>query len=240
MAAESGNVSLQLHPDSTPLFPSLYPVPILSQNLNSTSNINRLCLIPEVDDDAEADLYVFLRGPRYAAYSELRESWLRKKHREHYPGEEIRPVPAVATPPRKHVKFHNLAVTQNSNSHLAREDQVPSFVESGRVRGRKVSSVVAQSVPDFSAALRKENRRPAAEITLTPPSAKKGSTGMGNGLSAKGSKSASAAEKRGGGVVVRKSYASLEELRGSSVRAVAAICVGAGDSRRRILGSRRF
>ncbi|KAI4367001.1 hypothetical protein MLD38_022789 [Melastoma candidum] len=195
---------------------------------------------PPLSPEPQVDPLVLLRGPRYEAYSELRESRLRNKYRGlNRMGEEIGPVPLLATPPRKQVKFLNLSTTQVSDS--MKDVKVPSSVGPGRFRGRKASSMAAQSVPDFSAALRKENRRPAPVVTLTPPPKKKGSPGMGNGLSAKGSKSASAVEKRGGGIAAaRKSYVSLEELRGSSVRAANAICGGAGESGRRILGSKRL
>ncbi|KAL0010180.1 hypothetical protein SO802_005288 [Lithocarpus litseifolius] len=75
-----------------------------------------------------------------------------------------------------------------------------SFMPSTPPKG---SSVLAQSVPDFSATLRKENRKP----------------------NSRGSKSANAGEKRGvgGGLMARKSYASVEELKGLSLAAANAI-----------------
>jgi hypothetical protein len=87
---------------------------------------------------------------------------------------------------------------------------------------RKGLSVLAQSVPDFSATLRKENRKPRQE--LTPPS--KNVLKMNNGLlsNSRGSKSANAGEKRNGGLLMaRKSYASVEELKGLSLAAANAI-----------------
>ncbi|TKY64797.1 hypothetical protein E2542_SST07648 [Spatholobus suberectus] len=136
------------------------------------------------------------RGPRYEAYAELRETKLRKKYlrqREHEEEEECVEVEKkLPTPPRKQVKFQ---------------------------AGRRGSSLVAQSVPDFSAALRKENRKPVSNMLptvmeLTPPSKRV----CGVLSSARGSKSANAGEKRrGGGVLVpRKSYASIDELRSLS------------------------
>ncbi|KAI4339467.1 hypothetical protein MLD38_024410 [Melastoma candidum] len=224
------------------LFHALDPVCVLSQTLRSDGY--HLHLIPEDDVFADAQVepvtYTFVRGPRYDAYALLRESWLLKKHREQRLAEEIGRMgaPVTGLPPRKQVKFQNTAASRNFG--FTKDAKVSNFGESGGVGGRKASWVVAQSVPDFSAVLRKENRRPAAENTLTPPSTKKGSPGMGSGWSAKGSKSAGAAEKRAGCAAARKSYANLEELRGSSVRAANLICSGPGDGKRRILGSRRF
>ncbi|GFY86783.1 hypothetical protein Acr_05g0004220 [Actinidia rufa] len=130
------------------------------------------------------------RGPRYQAYAELRESKLRMKNsrpqsQDHEPN---------LSPPKKQVKFQGNFPSTPPNR-------------------RKGSSVLAQSVPDFSSALRKENRRPAsalppvAEKSLTPPLISKREKKFG------GSRSA---EKRsgGGGVLARKSYASMEELKG--------------------------
>ncbi|KAJ6684354.1 hypothetical protein OIU85_007990 [Salix viminalis] len=87
---------------------------------------------------------------------------------------------------------------------------------------KKGPSVLAQSVPDFSATLRKENRKPRQD--LTPPS--KNVLKMNNGLlsNSRGSKSANAGEKRNGGLLMaRKSYASVEELKGLSLAAANAI-----------------
>ncbi|KAJ6735007.1 hypothetical protein OIU79_002143 [Salix purpurea] len=69
---------------------------------------------------------------------------------------------------------------------------------------------------------RKENRKPRQE--LTPPS--KNVLKMNNGLlsNSRGSKSANAGEKRNGGLLMaRKSYASVEELKGLSLAAANAI-----------------
>uniref|UniRef100_A0A2P2NGK8 Uncharacterized protein n=1 Tax=Rhizophora mucronata TaxID=61149 RepID=A0A2P2NGK8_RHIMU len=78
--------------------------------------------------------YIMERGPRYRAYAELRESRLRMKS---FRPRELEESDFKQTPPRKQVKFQtNLAGS------------------------RKGSSVLAQSVPDFSATLRKENGWP--------------------------------------------------------------------------------
>ncbi|XP_057492074.1 uncharacterized protein LOC130777678 [Actinidia eriantha] len=143
--------------------------------------------------------FVMERGPRYQAYAELRESKLRMKNsrpqsQDHEPN---------LSPPKKQVKFQGNFPSTPPNR-------------------RKGSSVLTQSVPDFSSALRKENRRPVsalppvAEKSLTPPLISKREKKFG------GSRSA---EKRsgGGGVLARKSYASMEELKGFSSAAANAI-----------------
>ncbi|XP_027351479.1 uncharacterized protein LOC113862602 [Abrus precatorius] len=137
------------------------------------------------------------RGPRYEAYAELRERKLRMKYLRQQELEEYEEVEKeeakVPTPPRKQVKF--------------------------QASGRKGSSLVAQSVPDLGAALRKENRKPMVNMLptvmeLTPPS----KSGYGVLSSSRGSKSANAGEKRrGGGILTaRKSYATIHELKSFS------------------------
>ncbi|KAJ9173052.1 hypothetical protein P3X46_016228 [Hevea brasiliensis] len=142
------------------------------------------------------DSYIMERGPRYRAYAELRESKLRMKilRQQERDESDFKQIPA-----KKQVKFQ------------------PNLTSS-----RKGSSVLAQSVPDFSCELRKENRKPPAE--LTPPS-KKWSKVNGILSNSRGSKSASAGEKRNGngGLMARKSYASVEELKGLSMAAATAI-----------------
>ena len=70
-------------------------------------------------------------------------------------------------------------------------------------------------MPDFSATLRKENRKPAGgALELTPP-AKNWSKMNRNLSNSRGSKSANAGEKKG--MMARKSYASIEELKGMSM-----------------------
>ncbi|XP_043695831.1 uncharacterized protein LOC122646348 [Telopea speciosissima] len=168
------------------------------------------------------------RGPRYRAYAELRESKLRMNNmmiKQHYSDEPETTV----TPPKKRVSFQETIA--------------------GGVRNK--SSVVARSVPDFSAVLRKENRKPPSSTALpsmlemTPPPSKvsKFSTFSSKQV---GSKSANAGEKRGGGVMMRKSYASVDELKGLSSAAASAIN---GETRRgkgnrginrAVLGYRQF
>lgn len=133
-------------------------------------------------------------------------------------------APKLVTPPKKQVKF-----------------------QGGLVSGRKGSSFnVVQSVPDFSAVLRKENRKPlnmnglGSIMEMTPPTSKSGfATGVVS--SSRGSKSESAGEKKkrvgGGGVLMaRKSYASFDELRSfSSVTATAINGEGRGGRNGRVM-----
>jgi hypothetical protein len=75
--------------------------------------------------------YIMERGPRYRAYAKLREKKLRMTMLKQQEYEE---TDFKQTPPKKQVKFHgNLG------------------------NSRKGSSILAQSVPDFSATLRKES-----------------------------------------------------------------------------------
>uniref|UniRef100_A0A803LAX2 Uncharacterized protein n=1 Tax=Chenopodium quinoa TaxID=63459 RepID=A0A803LAX2_CHEQI len=93
-------------------------------------------------------------------------------------------------------------------------------------------SVLAQSVPDFSSALRKENRKPSEnriprfEKSATPPplmSKREKMIGSGSKLGGVGSKSVNSGEKQSSGKLMsmgRKSYASIDELKGLSIAAV--------------------
>jgi hypothetical protein len=156
------------------------------------------------------------RGPRYNAYAKLRETKLQinylrqQQYQQEQEQENIQVVlqpTKIPTPPTKQVKFH-----------------------AGVVSGRKGSSLIAQSVPDFSSMLRKENRKPTTNIlptisstaTLTPPLKNK-NKGCGVLSSSRGSSRSanSAAEKKkgvgGGGILMaRKSYANFDELRSFS------------------------
>ncbi|PRQ51778.1 hypothetical protein RchiOBHm_Chr2g0148201 [Rosa chinensis] len=183
------------------------------------------------------------RGPRYKAYAELRESKLRRKYEQmsHDDDQQLeQEQESKPTPVKKQVKFQ---VTVPSN--------VPRKKGAGNSSS---SSVVAQSVPDFSAVLRKEkeNRRPATRLEMTPPWSKGNHGGVLS--NSRGSKSASAGEKNrgnnGGGLMARKSYASLEELKGLSSIAASAINCGGGENRaggrvgrataKNVLGYRHF
>jgi len=151
------------------------------------------------------------RGPRYNAYAKLRETKLQNNYlrlqqyqqQQQQQENEIQVETKIPTPPTKQVKFH-ASVTS----------------------GRKGSSLIAQSVPDFSSMLRKENRKPTnipqpSTTTLTPPLKNK-NKGCVLSSSRGSSRSANAAvEKRkgvgGGGILMaRKSYANFDELRSFS------------------------
>uniref|UniRef100_A0A5B7CC28 Uncharacterized protein n=1 Tax=Davidia involucrata TaxID=16924 RepID=A0A5B7CC28_DAVIN len=153
--------------------------------------------------------FVMERGPRYKAYAELRESKLRMNNLKQQRHQQPQEHELNLSPPKKQVKFQG------------------SFPATPT--GRKASSVLAQSVPDFSAALRKENRKPSSmlppmmEKSRTPPAGSKNSKLYGVGAKLGGSKSANSGEKRCGGLMARKSYASVEELKGLSSAAAHAI-----------------
>lgn len=169
------------------------------------------------------------RGPRYEAYAQLRESKLRLKfitqqqHELDCPEsdpKEVTPPP----PPTKPVRFPSSSERERNSTSRS----------NGERRGY---SVLAQSVPDFSAAaIRKENRKPTS---MTPPAARS----FSKASSLKGIKSANnAGEKRGGGMpMARKSYAAMDELRNLSSAVGNDI---AGESRRggrkTVLGCRKF
>ncbi|KAF5203596.1 homeobox Hox-B3-like protein [Thalictrum thalictroides] len=175
---------------------------ILSQNLNLLKPTN----------------ITLERGVRYRAYAELRESNIRKKQKlqqqQQEKVEELvlkEPVLTLTPPQRKRVTFQGGG--------------------GGGVSGGRnglMSSVVTKSVPDFSSVLRKENRKPVSTFDLTPPPSKNSSLSKLSRLG--GSKSAGGCDKGygsggggGKGVMGRKSYASLEELKGLSSGVYSAI-----------------
>lgn len=153
------------------------------------------------------------RGPRYDEYAKLREKKLRLNYQtqqQDYQEEQQEKenvfeskIPTIST---KQVKF-----------------------QVGVSSVRKGSSLVVQSVPDFSSLLRKENRKPTnnalpGTTTLTPP-LKNRNKGCGVMSSSRGgSRSVNVnAEKRkgcgggGGGILTaRKSYGNFDELRSFS------------------------
>ncbi|KAH0697330.1 hypothetical protein KY290_015192 [Solanum tuberosum] len=155
------------------------------------------------------------RGPRYKAYADLREKKLRIKHiKQSIPEEEEELVfqeEFVVTPPKKQVKFQGSLVTPPKRT--------------------KGSSILAQSVPDFSSALRKENRKPPPTMLPTlkeksatpPPAGSKSGKFYGGVGSIGGSKSVNSGDKRIGGLMTRKSYANVDELKGLASVARSAI-----------------
>ncbi|KAF5479912.1 hypothetical protein F2P56_000695 [Juglans regia] len=198
MAETNGSLpqTHQQNPMLQSLFHALDPISLIRSQNSSSNQPVPLRLITEG--------FIMERGPRYRAYAELREAKLRMNQRKQQEPEQFEPK---LTPPKKQVKFQANLVSRPKGS----------------------SSILAQSVPDFSAALRKENRKPVTTLPsvleMTPPS-KNWSKVNGVLSNSRGSKSASAGEKRGGGaggLMARKSYASVEELKGLSSTAANAI-----------------
>ncbi|KAL3527037.1 hypothetical protein ACH5RR_011693 [Cinchona calisaya] len=158
---------------------------------------------PQMLQLTTTESYFMERGPRYKDYAALREARLRMKSMKQ-PILEEEEEGFILTPPKKQVKFQG---------NFATPPKRP-----------KGSSVLTQSVPDFSSALRKENRKPPPaalppmmDKSLTPPlRSKSGNGGRFDGIMGKlgGSKSLNSGEKSSGGLTARKSYASMEEFRG--------------------------
>ncbi|KAL2247015.1 uncharacterized protein LOC105176154 [Sesamum indicum] len=176
--------------------------------------------------------FIMERGPRFKEYSDLRDRKLRMRNltEQQTPEKEIDQRVqnrSVLTPPKKQVKF---------NSNFTTPPRRP-----------KAPSALAQSVPDFSSALRKENRKPVsalppvAERSVTPPAGLSKSGGI-YGKVGGGSKSANSAEKRSGGLMARKSYASMEELKGLAAAAHKEINGGKNGRgiAKTVLGCRQF
>ncbi|XP_020239257.1 uncharacterized protein LOC109818237 [Cajanus cajan] len=204
MSNTNNKISLTqtLHPNPTiePLLHALDPISlILNQNSNSDHPFP-LRLTP-------ADSFILERGPNYAAYAELRETRLHTKclmQEQQQEARELAPTKPATPPRKKQVKFEDCGGHSKS----------------------KGSFVLAQSVPDFSAALRKENRKPVNTLpsrmeTMTPPS----KSGNGVALSSRGSKSVSGGDKKkgGGALMARKSYACIDELKSLSSATATAI-----------------
>ena len=206
----NSNISLpethQPNPNLEPLLHALDPISLIL-NQNSISDNPFPLRLTSVDS------FVLERGPNYTAYAQLRKSRLHVKclmQDQQQKAQVSEPSIKPPTPPRKkQVKF------QACESHS------------------KGSFSVAQSVPDFSAALRKENRKPGNALpSMTPPS----KSDNGVMLSSRGSKSVSGGEKKkgcgGGSVMARKSYACIAELKGlSSATAIAINGEGRGGGR---------
>ncbi|XP_026431360.1 uncharacterized protein LOC113328493 [Papaver somniferum] len=152
----------------------------------------------EVEEGCLKEAFTFdvnlQRGPRYKAYSELRERKIRKRMIDQ-------------TQDNDDIEFGS------SKKQLLLSPPLPPPPQQQQRRVNRRSSLVGQSVPNFSAILRKENRKPVFEMRTPPPSSKSKDYSK-LGLSGGGSKSASGADKRGGGVMMaRKSYANFEDLK---------------------------
>ncbi|KAK2996964.1 hypothetical protein RJ639_007666 [Escallonia herrerae] len=215
------NPSLQPYPSTLQLlFAALDPKSLILSNLDNSLKQPSVSQLAAEGTDA----FVMERGPRYKAYADLRESRLRRKNKVPQSPPEPEPEPNL-TPPKKQVKFQGFLAD--------------------RVKSRP--SAVAQSVPDFSAVLRKENRKPSsalppvAEKAATPPASSRSSKLYGSAAKLGGSKSANSGEKRnGGGLMARKSYASAEELKALGLAARTAINGENRGGRKTILGSRQY
>uniref|UniRef100_A0A1J3IEF7 Uncharacterized protein n=1 Tax=Noccaea caerulescens TaxID=107243 RepID=A0A1J3IEF7_NOCCA len=232
------------NPSMEPLFFSVDPMSlILSQN----SDTHQLKLLLD-------GFSGFERGPRYDEYSRLRESKLRmKRDFQKFLEEEEEPR-------KKQVRFEGVSVTSREEEE---EDKFSPEVKMKKKQTRfgfspmkkAPSSSLAQSVPDFSAVIRKENRRPVNFNTTPPPPSSKSRCGgvltgsASSSAAARGSKSASAGEKKSKGMMgmARKSYASVEDLKKISIAAAAAINGGGAGGRktgggggRTILGYRQI
>ncbi|KAL0682642.1 hypothetical protein Bca4012_049490 [Brassica carinata] len=183
---------------------------------------------------SQNNLCVFERGPRYREYATLRESKLRlKREYEKILKEEeerffrgdkkqtrigfTRQDEIKVSPAKKRFGFNYVPANPNPRRMSSSSSS---------------SSSLAQSVPDFSAMIRKENRRPAnsnllpRRTDLTPPPPSKSRTASvfsGSVSSIRGSISASAGEKKSKGINARKSYATVEDLKKISTAAASAI-----------------
>lgn len=261
---------------NTVLEPLLHVLDPISLILNHNSNSDQPCPLRFTSLE---DSFVMERGPNYNAYAELREKKLRLRClmevQEENSEIEVEPAKLATTitkqvrfqeesfeieseklvaPTRKNVKFQG-GLAYGRRGSLEQEPKLvaPTRKEvkfqGGLASGRKGSYAVAQSVPDFSAVLRKENRKPTNFLpsvmeTKTPPPSKSSFYKDNNmaGSSSRGSKSESAKEKKktigGGGSVLmgRKSYASLDELKSlSSATAIAINGEGRGGRNSRVL-----
>lgn len=200
----------------------------------------------------------FERGPRYDEYSTLRESKLRmKRDFQKFLEEEDEEEPRI----KKQVRFEGNSVISledekkkqsrfEGNSVISQEEDrfTPEMKKQSRFgfspMRKAVPSSLAQSVPDFSAVIRKENRRPVNFNTTTPPppTSKSKNGGVLSGSASRGSKSASAGEKKSKGMMMmgmgmaRKSYANVEDLKKISMAAASAINGGGGGGGGRKVG----
>ncbi|XP_010528488.1 PREDICTED: uncharacterized protein LOC104805574 [Tarenaya hassleriana] len=238
------------NPSMEPLFFSVDPMSlVLSQN----SDAHELKLL--VDGFSG-----FERGPRYGEYAKLREAKLRvKRDFEKILAEEEERFFGRDEPKKmaKQVRFEDdFVISTEEEDRVSLEKKKPVRFGAKTATNLRKPSMLAQSVPDFSAVIRKENRRPTAipnalprHLELTPPPLPKTRNAaiLGSASSARGSKSASAGEKKSRvmGMAARKSYASVEDLKKISMAAASAIngdggrgkAVGGG---RTILGYRHL
>ncbi|CAN7053418.1 unnamed protein product [Brassica rapa subsp. trilocularis] len=195
--------------------------------------------------DNNNSLFGFVRGPRYGEYASLRESKLRlkreyetilKEEEERFFGGDknkklnhTREEYEIRVSPEKKTRFGFIKYNPNP-----------------RRMSSSSSSSLAQSVPDFSAMIRKENRRPRrTDLTPPPSKSRNASAVFGSASSARGSMSAGE-KTRGRMGMMRKSYATVEGLKKVSMAAASAIGGGGGGRKsiggggRTILGYRQI
>ncbi|ESQ28749.1 hypothetical protein EUTSA_v10019032mg [Eutrema salsugineum] len=228
------------NPSMEPLLFSVDPISLL---LSQNSDNNSLCK--------------FERGPRYGEYARLRESKLRLK-REYekilkeeeerfFGGDQTRKKPAT-----KQARFgfrgggeeeiRVFSPEKNNKQTRFGFNYNPAANPNPRRMSSSSSSSLAQSVPDFSAMIRKENRRPVnsnllpRRTELTPPSNKSRNAAVFAG-SARGSMSAGEKKSKAMMGMARKSYATVEDLKKISMAAASAINGGGGGGRKSIGGA---
>ncbi|KAJ0234513.1 hypothetical protein HA466_0275230 [Hirschfeldia incana] len=218
-----------------PLFFSVDPMSLL---LSQNADTHQLKLLLD-------GFCGFERGPRYDEYSRLRESRLQMKRdfQKFLDEEEAEPKK------KKQVRFEGDSVISRVEEEVVvvTPEKIKKQTRFG-FSPRKAAPSLAQSVPDFSAVIRKENRRPVNyNTTPPPPSSKSRNGGVLTGSassSARGSKSANAGEgekKKSRGLMMgmaRKSYASVEDLKKISMAAASAIN-GVGVGGRKAVGGGR-
>lgn len=208
-----------------------------------------------LSQNSDNSLYGFERGPRYGEYARLRESKLRLK-REYekilkeeeerfFGGDQARKKPATRQTRFGFRGEDEIRVSPEKKSNQTRFGFNYNPAANPNPNPRRSS--LAQSVPDFSAVIRKENRRPVnsnllpRRVDLTPPPTKSKFAGSA-ASSTRGSISASAGEKKSKAMMgmARKSYANVEDLKKISMVAASAINgVGGGGDRRKSIGGGR-
>ncbi|CAN7058756.1 unnamed protein product [Brassica rapa subsp. trilocularis] len=229
---------------STPsMEPLLFAVDPMSLILSQNSDTHQLKLLLD-------SFCGFERGPRYEEYSRLRESKLRmKRDFQRFLDEEEE---AEAEPKKKQVRFEGDSVISREEEVVVTPEKIKKQTRFGfspisKTRKAAPTSSLAQSVPDFSAVIRKENRRPVNyNTTPPPPSSKSRNGGVLTGsassscIAVRGSKSANAGEKKSKGLMrmARKSYANVEDLKKISMAAASAIN-GVGVGGRKAVGGGR-
>ncbi|KAG2312668.1 hypothetical protein Bca52824_024225 [Brassica carinata] len=205
-------------------------------------------LLSQNSDNNNNNLFGLERGSRYREYATLRESKIRlKREYEKILKEEEERL--FRGEKNKQTRFGFTREDEIKVSKRFGFNYVPANPNPRRMSSSSSSSL-AQSVPDLSAVIRKENRRPANSNSLprmtdrTPPPSKSGTASVffGSVSSVRGSVSASGGEKRSKGMNARKSYATVEDLKKISMAAASAInsggrkSIGGGGGRRKSIG----